>query len=254
MAAFLDACRFVPTLGGTTDWTYSATVTGYQSPTLANAVNGTLYKYRAESADLSQWEIGEGAYNSSTGVLARTTVLYNSSGGTSKINFTTVPQVAVVAIKADVGTVQAITAGTGLSGGTINTSGTVAVNLTVLTNSLSADVNQTSGGSTYFPGPQVAQGTSGIWIVFGTITFTDTSVATKDIAKLWDGTTVIDSGSCVSFSAGNPGSISLSGVIVNPAGNLRIDAANTAGSTAGKILFNTSGSSKDSTITAVRIG
>jgi hypothetical protein len=101
MAAFLDGCRFNPTAGGTTDWTYSSAVTGYQSPAAANVVNGRLYKYRAESSDLSQWELGEGAYNTSTGVLARTTVLYNSSGGTSKINFTTVPQVAVVALKED---------------------------------------------------------------------------------------------------------------------------------------------------------
>ena len=101
MAAFLDGCRFNPTAGGTTDWTFSSAVTGYQSPAAANVVNGTLYKYRAESADLSQWEFGEGAYNTSTGVLARTTVLYNSSGGTSKINFSTVPQVAIVVLKED---------------------------------------------------------------------------------------------------------------------------------------------------------
>jgi hypothetical protein len=101
MAAFLDACRFNPTAGGTTDWTYSSAVSGYQSPAAANVVNGRLYKYRAESADLSQWELGEGAYNTGTGVLARTTVLFNSSGSTSKINFSTVPQVAIVALKGD---------------------------------------------------------------------------------------------------------------------------------------------------------
>lgn len=110
MAAWLNVCRYTPTLGGTTDWTYSAAVAGYQSPALAGVVNGRLYKYRAESADLSQWEMGEGAYNTATGVLARTTVTYNSSGtgtGTgqsgagTKINFSTVPQIAVVALKED---------------------------------------------------------------------------------------------------------------------------------------------------------
>lgn len=101
MAAFLDACRFNPTAGGTTDWTYSSAVNGYQSPAAANVVNGRLYKYRAESADLSQWELGEGAYNTGTGVLARTNVLFNSSGNTSKINFSAAPQVAVVALKED---------------------------------------------------------------------------------------------------------------------------------------------------------
>jgi hypothetical protein len=110
MAAFLNACRFNPAAGGTTDWTYSSPVSGYQSPVAAGAVNGRIYKYRAESADLSQWELGEGAYNSGTGVFARTTVLYNSSGtgtGTgqsgagSRISFSAAPQVAIVALRED---------------------------------------------------------------------------------------------------------------------------------------------------------
>lgn len=101
MAAWLDVCRFSPTAGGTTDWTFSAAVVGYQSPTAAGVVNGAIYRYRAESSDLSQWEIGYGAYNTATGVLARTTVLYNSAGTTAKINFTVAPQVAIVALKED---------------------------------------------------------------------------------------------------------------------------------------------------------
>jgi hypothetical protein len=100
-SSFLDVCRFNPTAGGTTDWTYSSAVTGYQSPTAAGAVNGAIYSYRAESNDLSQWEIGTGTYNTGTGVLSRTVVLFNSSGGTSKINFSTVPQVAIVALAED---------------------------------------------------------------------------------------------------------------------------------------------------------
>jgi hypothetical protein len=101
MAAFLDGCRFNPTAGGTADWTYSSPVPGYQSPAAAHVVNGRVYKYRAESADLSQWELGEGAYNTATGVLARTTILFNSSGTTTAINFSSVPQIAIVALKED---------------------------------------------------------------------------------------------------------------------------------------------------------
>ena len=109
-SSLINVCRFTPTAGSTTDWTYSAAVVGYQSPAAAGVVNGATYSYRAESADLSQWEIGTGAYNTGTGVLARTVVLYNSSGtGTgagqsgagTKINFSTVPQVATVALKED---------------------------------------------------------------------------------------------------------------------------------------------------------
>lgn len=108
MTGFLNVVRFTPTAGGTTDWTYSAAVTGYQSPTAGGVVNGTIYRYRAESADLSQWEIGYGAYNTGTGVLARTTVLFNSSGTTSKINFSAAPQVSIVALAEDLPRVQSI--------------------------------------------------------------------------------------------------------------------------------------------------
>lgn len=101
MASLVDVCRFNPSAGGTTDWTFSTAVQGYQGPTAAGAQNGATYSYRAESADLSQWEIGQGAYNSSTGVIARTTVLFNSSGTTSKINFSATPQVALVALAED---------------------------------------------------------------------------------------------------------------------------------------------------------
>ena len=100
-SVFLDVCRFTPTAGGTTDWTFSAAVTGYQSPSAAGAINGAQYSYRAESADLSQWEIGIGTYTSSTGVLTRTTVLFNSAGTTAKINFSAAPQVAIVALSED---------------------------------------------------------------------------------------------------------------------------------------------------------
>lgn len=101
MASWLNVCRFIPTAGGTTDWTFAAAVTGFQSPTAAGVVNGTLYKYRAESGDLSQWEIGEGAYNTGTGVLARTTVLANNLGTTVKVSFNSIPQIAIVALKED---------------------------------------------------------------------------------------------------------------------------------------------------------
>lgn len=101
MAAWLDGVLFTPTLGGTTDWVVSAAVQGYQTPASAGAVTGRLYKYRAESGDLTQWEIGEGAYTVGTTTLARTTVLFNNLGTTAKVNFTTVPIVGIVNLKED---------------------------------------------------------------------------------------------------------------------------------------------------------
>jgi hypothetical protein len=94
VASLLDLCRFIPTAGGTADFTYSSTVNGFRSPATAGAINGVSYKYRAESGDLSQWEVGEGIYNS--GVLSRIKVIYNSLGTTAKINFTNAPQIALI--------------------------------------------------------------------------------------------------------------------------------------------------------------
>jgi len=100
-ASYLDNCGFNPTAGGTTDFTFSSAALGYQSPSAAGAVNGAIYRYRAQSADLTQWEIGFGAYNTGTGVLSRSTVLFNSSGTTAKISFTLAPLVAIVALAED---------------------------------------------------------------------------------------------------------------------------------------------------------
>lgn len=99
MASFVNVCRFNPTLGGSTDFTYSTAATGYQSPSAAGAVSGLTYPYRAESSDLSQWEVGYGVWNGTS--LARTTILANSSGTTAKITFSTVPQVSIVALAQD---------------------------------------------------------------------------------------------------------------------------------------------------------
>ena len=138
MAAFLDVCRFNPTLGGTTDWTFSSAVTGYQGPTAAGAVNGATYRYRAESADLLQWEIGYGAYNSGTGVFSRSTVLFNSASTTVKINFSTVPQVAIVALAEDLLVPRSFLAGLTLS--TAGSSATFGVAVGLAADSTNVDM------------------------------------------------------------------------------------------------------------------
>lgn len=102
MASFLDACIFNATSTGTGDFVVASAFTGYQTPAQANAVNGQVYRYRAQVADLSQWEVGFGIYTSGTVTLARTTVIFNSSGGTSKISFTTPPQVFITLLAEDI--------------------------------------------------------------------------------------------------------------------------------------------------------
>jgi hypothetical protein len=120
-----------------------------------------------------------------------------------------------------------------------------------LTNSLSGDVTLNST-STYFDGPSVPQATSGTWLATGNAVLQDTAGAATFRCKLWDGTTVAASSTSTGDVANRIMNIALSGIVTNPAGNIRISCADIT-STNGKILFNALGLSKDSTVSAVRI-
>ncbi len=85
----------------------------------------------------------------------------------------------------------------------------------------------------------------------GTVTVVDAGGAVMK-AKLWDGTTVIASANVAVGAAANGISISLSGFITSPVGNLRISVEDSS-TVNGKIQFNASGNSKDSTITAIQL-
>ena len=128
-----------------------------------------------------------------------------------------------------------------------------AVTLSSLTNSLGADV-ALNNIANYFDGPSVAQGTSGTWFVSGTVTLNDTAATASNFyAKLWDGATVIASSNVVHPATANLRvSVSLSGIITSPAGNLRISVRNLDSATA-IMEFNRTGNSKDCTITAIPI-
>jgi hypothetical protein len=122
---------------------------------------------------------------------------------------------------------------------------------TLLHASLGADV-LLNNITIYFDGPSVAQGTVGTWWVSGTVTMIDTAAAAQFVVKLWDGTTIISSGACTSINATSSQAISLSGFITSPVGNLRLSVRD-GNSGSGKIQFNASGNSRDSTISAFRI-
>ena len=123
--------------------------------------------------------------------------------------------------------------------------------LSSVTNTLGADVDLNDGS--YHDGPSCAQGTSGTWFASGVVTVLDTSAVATIAIKLWDGTTVIASTIVVTAAANTPVPISLSGALASPAGNIRISCLDSNGVPAGKIKFNSSGNSKDSTLTVVRI-
>jgi hypothetical protein len=98
---FTDVTKFTAVGAGTGSFVVAGAVTGYQTPATANAVTATSYSYRAESADLTQWENGAGVYTSSNVTLTRTPSA-NSAGGSSAINFTLAPQVGLVQLSADI--------------------------------------------------------------------------------------------------------------------------------------------------------
>ena len=127
------------------------------------------------------------------------------------------------------------------------------VSASPITNSLGADVALNNTAS-FFDGPSVAQGSTGTWFVSGTVTLNDTAgTASNFYAKLWDGTTVIASSNTVHPATANlRATISLSGFLASPAGNLRISVRNLDSTTA-LMEFNRTGTSKDCTITAFRI-
>lgn len=261
MSAFADLVRFRATAGGTTDWTVSTAIGGCQVPSAANVQNAVSYKVYSVSDDLTQWELSVGNYTSGTTTFARTTVLYNSagtgtatgqSGAGTKINFTLAPQVSVVALAEDLISPEVANAFTAAQKTQILTNIGAAPAITTATNSLGADT--AISNSVYTDGPSMAQGTSGTWFASGAVIVTDTVGVVNIKAKLWDGTTIIDSRSVTVTVATDSFAIPLSGVITSPAANIRISCTSTAAGATSKFLFNASGNSKDCTITGVRIG
>ncbi|MCP1937385.1 hypothetical protein J2R95_003180 [Bradyrhizobium japonicum] len=119
----------------------------------------------------------------------------------------------------------------------------------VFTNTLAADI-ALNNTSVYFDGPAVAQGTSGTFLALGQVTINDASTAVI-VVKLWDGATVIASSEVVLLSSQTVAEISLSGICVNPAGNIRISVK--SNTTTGKMGFNLTGNSKDCTLFAYKL-
>ena len=125
----------------------------------------------------------------------------------------------------------------------------VALSSSRFTNSLAADVT-CNNTALYFDGPSVAQGSTGTWFASGTVTV-GAPQGQNVWAKLWDGTTVIASAAFLFNAADHRSTISLSGYLASPAGNLRISVRYPNGTST--IEWNTSGNEKDSTISAFRL-
>jgi hypothetical protein len=127
------------------------------------------------------------------------------------------------------------------------------LNLGQLSNYLASDVALSASG-TYFDGPSITQGTTGTWSASGSVVITDTAAGGAFFCKLWDGTNVIAAGAGNPSGAGVRITISLSGQITSPAGNIRISCADEADTT-GSIRSNSTSQSttRDSSVSAFRI-
>lgn len=84
---------------GLADFTLGAALSGYRTFAQAAVPNGAIVHYTARTP--SEFENGEGTYNSGTGVLTRTTI-YASSNANAKVNFGQPPTLAVGPLAEDV--------------------------------------------------------------------------------------------------------------------------------------------------------
>lgn len=207
-----------------------------------NASGGIITPTPVRAGDVIFWN--GSAWSQLSGNNAGTQVLQESSVG--------VPSWATVA---GTGTVQTITAGNGInlsSGATCTTTCTVSLTLSPTTASLGSDT--AISNSVYTDGPAINLGASGTWHAGGTVTFLDTGGAVQISCKLWDGTTVIASGKATTNASNLPDTMSLSGNLASPAASIKISCTSNAVGATSTFKFNSSGNSKDSTISGFRIG
>lgn len=112
--AYANAVKYIAASSGTGDFVVSAAALGFQTPAAAGVPNGFAGSYRAESADLSQWEIGTTVLTISGGTTYTFTrvVTANSLGTTAKINFTAAPAVGLTASAEDLANASLLLTGT----------------------------------------------------------------------------------------------------------------------------------------------
>ncbi len=80
-----DRIKETSTTSGTGTLTLAGAVSGFRS--FADIGNGNTTYYAIVDSGAATWEVGIGTYTSSGTTLSRDTVLSNSSGTTTKINF-----------------------------------------------------------------------------------------------------------------------------------------------------------------------
>ena len=214
---------------------------------MANMAAYTL-KGNATGSAAAPTDISIPALTQKASPVAADKIMIADSAASNALKYATVSSISAAGSVASLG---GLTGAVGLGNGLTTSANNILVSLSTVTNSLGADVAM-NNTSNYFDGPSVAQGTSGTWFASGTVSVQDTSTAAQIFCKLWDGTTVIASGSGTTVNTTTTQTIALSGYLASPAANIRISCRDSA-STSGQIRFNTSGNSKDSTVSVMRI-
>jgi hypothetical protein len=141
-----------------------------------------------------------------------------------------------------------------VTGGNMNVTGALrgtATMLSPLNGALASIVSLNTAN--YTDVACVVQGTNGTWFAVGTVTFTGGNGLATIAAKLWDGNNTMAAGTFTNSTNGSSGTISLQGFISNPTGNIKISVRDN-GSTNSNVQFNQSGTGRDTTVTAIRIG
>lgn len=141
----------------------------------------------------------------------------------------------------------------------ITSSGTVSAANVVITGSVSFAAPVTAflganrsvtNNAAFFDAVNVTASATGTWYVSASTTYFSNAGGSSLFYKLWDGTTVIAS-QVIGADASGIGSSTLAGVIVNPAAALRMSIRDTV--TTGTVIFNSSGTGRDTSIMAQRI-
>lgn len=99
MTEFVDRCKFYTQSTGTGDFVVNDNVYGYLTPADADAVDGELYSYVAETLDGLEWEIGQGTYTAATASFNRSVI--KSSNSDALVNFSTPPVVGLTILAQD---------------------------------------------------------------------------------------------------------------------------------------------------------
>ena len=111
-----------------------------------------------------------------------------------------------------------------VNGGDIGISTTTTTGFLSYISAVATTNSCSSSTSVFVIGAQVAQGSSGIWLVQGWVTVSDTAGGRSYATQISDGTNVVAYSQNTSSAATFDQQTFLSGVIASPAGNLQIGA------------------------------